>query len=113
MVGIQINKKNHEKLMAIRDEGGLKSFNEVLNKILPEGSVSGMDFEQEKPAFALINTDNTVLNIKWEQLKKAQIGQSWSNGETATILYKDESGVLIRFVDEYNEVYLNYFHFLE
>ena len=55
MVGIEINKKNHEKLMAIRDEEGLKSFNEVLNKILPKGSISSMDFEIEQPAFTLIN----------------------------------------------------------
>ena len=68
MVGIQINKKNHEKLMAIRDEEGLKSFNDVLTKILPRGSVSGMDFEQEKPAFVLINNEDTVLNVLWEDL---------------------------------------------
>lgn len=111
MVGIEINKKNHEKLMAIRDEEGLKSFNEVLNKILPKGSISSMDFEIEQPAFTL-NDKETYKNVSWDELKQSDIGKEWINGEKATLLYKDESGVLIRFVDEYNEVYLNYFHFL-
>lgn len=111
MVGIEINKKNHEKLMAIRDEEGLKSFNEVLNKILPKGSISSMDFEIEQPAFTLINK-KTVLNVSWNELKKAEIGKTWINNEEATIIYKDEIGALIRFVDAFGEVYLNYFHFL-
>ena len=111
MVGIEINKKNHEKLMAIRDEEGLKSFNEVLNKILPKGSISSMDFEIEQPAFTLINK-KTVLNVSWNELKKAEIGKTWINNEEATVIYKDEIGSLIRFVDAFGEVYLNYFHFL-
>lgn len=111
MVGIEINKKNHEKLMAIRDEEGLKSFNEVLNKILPKGSISSMDFEIEQPAFTLINK-KTVLNVSWNELKQSEVGTQWSNGEKATLIYKDNLGALIRFEDEYGEIYLNYFHFL-
>lgn len=111
MVGIEINKKNHEKLMAIRDEEGLKSFNEVLNKILPKGSISSMDFEIEQPAFTL-NDKETYKNVSWDELKKAEIGKTWINNEKATIIYKDEIGALIRFVDAFGEVYLNYFHFL-
>ena len=111
MVGIEINKKNHEKLMAIRDEEGLKSFNEVLNKILPKGSISSMDFEIEQPAFTL-NDKETYKNVSWDELKKAEIGKTWINNEEATIIYKDEIGALIRFVDAFGEVYLNYFHFL-
>lgn len=111
MVGIEINKKNHEKLMTIRDEEGLKSFNEVLNKILPKGSISSMDFEIEQPAFTL-NDKETYKNVSWDELKKAEIGKTWINNEKATIIYKDEIGALIRFVDAFGEVYLNYFHFL-
>jgi len=111
MVGIEINKKNHEKLMAIRDEEGLKSFNEVLNKILPKGSISSMDFEIEQPAFTL-NDKETYKNVSWDELKKAEIGKTWINNEEATVIYKDEIGALIRFVDAIGEVYLNYFHFL-
>lgn len=111
MVGIEINKKNHEKLMAIRDEEGLKSFNEVLNKILPKGSISSMDFEIEQPAFTL-NDKETYKNVSWDELKKAEIGKTWINNEEATVIYKDEIGALIRFVDAFGEVYLNYFHFL-
>ena len=111
MVGIEINKKNHEKLMAIRDEEGLKSFNEVLNKILPKGSITSMDFEIEQPAFTL-NDKETYKNVSWDELKKAEIGKTWINNEEATVIYKDEIGALIRFVDAFGEVYLNYFHFL-
>ena len=111
MVSLEVSKKNHEKLMTIRDEEGLKSFNEVLDKILPDGSISGMDFEQEQPAFILFNNDNG-LNITWDMLKKADVGDEWENKEVATMIYKDEIGCLIRFIDSYGEVYLNYFHFL-
>lgn len=111
MPNITINKKNHEKLMAIRDEEGLKSFNEVLNKILPNGAISNMDFEIEQPAFTL-NDKETYKNVSWDELKKAEIGKTWINNEKATVIYKDEIGALIRFVDAFGEVYLNYFHFL-
>lgn len=111
MPNITINKKNHEKLMAIRDEEGLKSFNEVLNKILPNGAISNMDFEIEQPAFTL-NDKETYKNVSWDELKKAEIGKTWINNEKATVIYKDEIGSLIRFVDAFGEVYLNYFHFL-
>ena len=112
MVSIQISNENHEKLCAIRDEENLKSFNNVLDKLLPSGSVSGVDFEIEKPAFALIDTDESVLNVSWDELKKADVDDGWCNGESALIIHKDELGVLIRFIDNYDEIYLNYFHFL-
>ena len=113
MPSIQINKKNHEKLCAIRDEEGLKSFNNVIDKILPAGSISTVDFEIEKPAFTLISNNDQVKNISWEDLKKAELGTRWSNDETATVIYKEEDGCLIKFQDDRGEVYLNYFHFLE
>lgn len=111
MVSIQINKKNHEKLCAIRDEEGLKSFNDVLTQILPQGSVSPMDYEQEQPAFVLMG-EKSKLNISWKELKEAKVGKEWENNEKATLIYKDDLGALIRFEDEYSEIYLNYFHFL-
>ena len=46
MPGIEISKKNHEKLQALRDEQGYRSFNELLDKLLPEGTISSLDFEQ-------------------------------------------------------------------
>lgn len=112
MVGIQISKKNHEKLCAIRDEENLKSFNEVLDQVLPDGAVSIMDFEKKPPAFVLMNGD-AALNISWNELEKSELGTKWQNGyEKATVIYKDDDGVLIRFEDEYDGIYLNYFHFI-
>ena len=113
MVSLEVSKKNHEKLRLIRDEEKLRSFNEVLDKVLPDGVVSHMDFEKEVPAFALINSKTgNVVNILWEDLKRATLGQIWSNGEVATVIFVDEQGVLVRFVDELGAAFLNYFHFL-
>lgn len=100
------------KIKEIQALNGYKSVNETVKHLLPDGTSTPEEYIQEQPAFTLINK-KTVLNVSWNELKQSDIGKEWINGEKATLLYKDESGVLIRFVDEYNEVYLNYFHFLE
>lgn len=99
------------KIKEIQALNGYKSVNETVKHLLPDGTPTPEEYIQEQPAFTLINK-KTVLNVSWNELKQSDIGKEWINGEKATLLYKDESGVLIRFVDEYNEVYLNYFHFL-
>lgn len=117
MPGIEISKKNHEKLQALRDEQGYRSFNELLDKLLPEGTISSLDFEQEKPAFQLLdNNDNVHVNVLWSDLHNTSIGDEWcSDVESAKVLFKDNDGVLIRFTfnDVENKgVFLNYFHFI-
>ena len=99
------------KIKEIQSLNGYKSVNETVKHLLPSGTITPEEYIQEQPAFTLINQEN-VLNVPWNELKQSDIGKEWINGEKATLLYKDEFGVLIRFVDEYDEVYLNYFHFL-
>ena len=84
------------KIKEIQALNGYKSVNETVKHILPQGTV----------------TPETYKNVSWDELKKAEIGKTWINNEEATIIYKDEIGALIRFVDAFGEVYLNYFHFL-
>lgn len=114
MPGIEISKKNHEKLQALRDEEGLRSFNEVLDKILPDGTRSSMDFEQEKPAFVLFNNIEIAIEVLWGDLKKVSVGYEWTTDtESAKVIFKDNTGCLIRFtINENEDVYLNYFHFI-
>ncbi len=99
------------KIKEIQALNGYKSVNETVKHILPQGTVTPETVTYEHPAFTLDDKE-TYKNVSWDELKQSDIGKEWINGEKATLLYKDESGVLIRFVDEYNEVYLNYFHFL-
>lgn len=117
MPGIEISKKNHERLIALRDEQGYRSFNEVLDNILPEGTISSMDCETEKPAFQLLDGNSNVhVNVLWSDLHNACVGDEWcSNAESAKVLFKDNNGVLIRFTFDNVDnggVFLNYFHFI-
>lgn len=101
-----------EKIKEIQGINGYKSVNETMKHILPKGTSTPEEFVKEQPAFTLLSPDNTALNVSWSDLKNSEIGEKWENTEKATIIYKDDTGVLIRLEDEYGEVYLNYFHFL-
>lgn len=99
------------KIKEIQALNGYKSVNETVKHILPQGTVTPETVTYEHPAFTLDDKE-TYKNVSWDELKKAEIGKTWINNEEATIIYKDEIGALIRFVDAFGEVYLNYFHFL-
>lgn len=99
------------KIKEIQALNGYKSVNETVKHILPQGTVTPETVTYEQPAFTL-NDGDIYKNISWSELKKAEIGKTWINNEEATVIYKDEIGALIRFVDAFGEVYLNYFHFL-
>ena len=99
------------KIKEIQALNGYKSVNETVKHILPQGTVTPEIVTYEQPAFTLKDGD-IYKNISWSELKKAEVGTQWSNSETATVIYKHEIGVLIRFIDSYNDDYLNYFHFL-
>lgn len=99
------------KIKEIQALNGYKSVNETVKHILPKGTVTPETVTYEQPAFTLKSGD-IYKNISWSELKKAEIGKTWINNEKATVIYKDEIGALIRFVDAFGEVYLNYFHFL-
>ncbi|WP_299523210.1 hypothetical protein [uncultured Methanobrevibacter sp.] len=108
-IKLEVNLIN--KIKEIQALNGYKSVNETVKHLLPKGTVTPETITHEQPAFTLNNKDN-YKPVSWNELKKAETGKTWNNGEQATIIYKDEIGALIRFIDEYKEVYLNYFHFL-
>lgn len=108
-IKLEVNLIN--KIKEIQEINGYKSVNETVKHLLPDGTSTPEEYIQEQPAFTLINK-KTVLNVSWNELKQSEVGTQWSNREKATLIYKDNLGALIRFEDEYGEIYLNYFHFL-
>lgn len=67
---------------------------------------------KEQPAFTLVNSANKALNISWNELRESEAEKKLDNDEKDTIMFKDESGALTRFENEYGEIYITYFHFL-
>lgn len=108
-IKLEVNLIN--KIKEIQEINGYKSVNETVKHILPQGTVTPETVTYEHPAFTLDDKE-TYKNVSWDELKKAEIGKTWINNEKATVIYKDEFGALIRFIDSYNDAYLNYFHFL-
>ena len=101
-----------EKIKEIQGINGYKSINETVKQILPKGTTTPEEFVKEQPAFTLVSSNDEALNISWNELRESDVGTKWDNDEKATILFKDDGGVLIRFEDEYGEIYITYFHFL-
>lgn len=108
-IKLEVNLIN--KIKEIQEINGYKSVNETVKHLLPSGTSIPEEYIKEQPAFTLINNNN-VLEVSWNELKEADVGKEWENNEKATLIYKDDLGALIRFEDEYSEIYLNYFHFL-
>ena len=111
---VKINEENYEKLKQIKDIGEFKSINHVLEAILPQGTMNSWDFEQEQPAFTLLNKKDEATNITWNMLKDSEVGSTFKSTdsvEVATVIYKDSDGCLIKFNYD-GEVFLNYFYFL-
>ena len=96
-----------EKIKEIQVLKGYKSVNETVKHLLPSGVSMEEQVIFEQPAFTVDNAP-----VSWVELKQAEIGTKWGDKETATIIYCDEFGSLVRFIDEYDEVYVNYFHFI-
>lgn len=100
-----------EKIKEIQAINGYKSVNETMKHILPKGTQTTENFTIEQPAFTL--NPEKPLHVTWNDLKQSSNGVKWTiEDEEATIIYKDTMGVLIRFIDKYDEVYLEYFHFI-
>lgn len=96
--------------MEIKELNNYKSINETLQKLIPAGTISTFDIEDEPPAFKI--KDNT---ISWTTLKKSEINTKWMSQdekEIAIIIFKDKYGALVRFQFE-NDFFVNYFHFLK
>ena len=96
-----------EKIKEIQALKGYKSVNETVKHLLPSGVGMEEEIIKEQPAFLIED-----VPVSWVELKQSETGTKWGDKETATIIYCDEYGTLVRFIDEYEEVYLNYFHYL-
>ena len=104
---IKISEKNYDKIMDIKDLQGLKSANQVMDTILPKGTVNNTDFVQEQCAFKL-----NSISITWDDLKMADINTSWNDGiDSATVIFKDDFGVLVRFISS-EDIFIEYYNFL-
>ena len=108
-IKLEVNLIN--KIKEIQAINGYKSVNETVKHLLPKGTITPESITFEQPAFSL-SDDETILEISWDDLKTSEVGVGWHNGESAILIYKDEFGALVRFIDNYDETYLNYFHFL-
>lgn len=97
-----------DKIKEIQGLMGYKSVNETVKHLLPKGTCTPEEYVQEQPAFVVDG-----INVSWNKLRTSEVNSKWGEEEVATLIFKDDAGVLIRFEDkQYNEVYLNYFHFL-
>ena len=104
---IKISEENYNKIMDIKELKGFNSADNVISNLLPKGVVNETDYELEPPAF-MVGSEA----ISWSMLKNAEINNSWnSEDESATVLFKDDYGVLIRFKIGF-EFFINYYHFI-
>jgi len=97
-----------------------------------------VEIKKEEPAFVLkawdYNGEEDTVEVSWEELKKARSGMEWvvttpgnsyrecRSSHSATLLFKDEAGAFIRFVEVWvgsypnyemeEKVEVKYFHFL-
>lgn len=106
---IRISADIAEKLKEIKEANQLKSINQTLEHLIPQAVNEDFTFIKEPTAFTIANE-----NISFTTLKENNIGKTWSNEqEQATIIFKDDLGVVVRFTDKIdNYTTCEYFHFL-
>ena len=128
-IQVTVDLKNDLDYLKTKDN---PTYETVIRELLPDGVSETDSFTKEEPAFILKSTDNDhhtpdlEVGVSWSELKNSKPGDCWeselrNNTETATVLYVDDDGCFIRFIehyhpvhgdDDYKEVFLRYFHFL-
>ena len=111
---IKINSELADKLKLLKEENGLASLNEVIEKLIPNLVNEEFQFNREPPAF-ILEGFNQNLPVSYNVLKKSDTGKSWSTDlMEATILFNDDYGCLIRFIilDTY-DVSIMYYHYMK
>lgn len=106
---IRISADIAEKLKEIKEANQLKSINQTLEHLIPQAVNEDFTFIKEPTAFTIANE-----NISFTDLKENKTGKTWSNEqEQATIIFKDDLGVVVRFTDKTDKyTTCEYFHFL-
>lgn len=110
MVTINVTNNTKDTLQKIKEENKLKSIDEVIQLLISIGVNEKFSFKKEECAFELGNTRVTFTDLK--NSGKGRIWECENSNLSATLLFKDEYGAFIRFLDGYDEVDCRYFHFL-
>ena len=117
---IRINTKTYEKLKIIKQIDEYKSISAVIEDLLLRVP-QNVDSLHEIPAFEWTvgfkdnHTPDETVKVSWEELKKSEVNNQWKlegswDSYEATILFKDEKGVFIRFGQQrYDDPYMDYF----
>ena len=117
---IRINSETYDKLKIIKQVDEYSSVSAVIEDLMLRVP-QNVDSLQEIPAFEWTvgfsnnHTPDETLKVSWEELKKSKINDQWKlegswDSYEATILFKDEKGVFIRFGQQrYDDPYMDYF----
>jgi len=117
---IQVNSETYDKLRLIKEIDEYKSLSAVIEELMLRVP-QNVDSLQEIPAFewtvgfADNHTPDETLKVSWEELKKSEVNDQWKlegswDSYEATVLFKDEKGVFIRFGQQrYDDPYMDYF----
>lgn len=111
---IKINSNLADKLKLLKEENNLASLNEVIEKLIPYAVNEEYMFNREPPAFTLEGS-NQNIPVSYGMLKKSSTGKIWSTDlMEATVLFNDDYGCLIRFIDiDHDDVNVMYYHYLK
>ena len=112
-MSIRINNETREKLKEIKRNYDLKSIDEAINLAISNTPLP-QRYTNEPPVFIL----GEKKIISWSDLKNSELGDEWvSDDEIATVIFKDDYGVLIRFKNTDNELnlydtHIEYYNFI-
>lgn len=112
-MNIRINDETNEKLKEIKNNYDLKNIDEAINLAI-KNTPSPQGYTNEPPVFIL----GEKKVISWTDLKNSELGDEWSvDNEIATVIFKDDYGVLIRFKNtdselDFYDTYIEYYNFI-
>jgi len=110
-MNIRINNETNEKLKEIKQNYDLKNIDDAINLAI-KNTPTPHGYTNEPPAFSLGGTKD----VSWTDLKNSTLGNEWvSDGEVATVIFKDDYGILIRFRNSNPKMfptYLEYYNFI-
>ncbi len=92
---IRIKKEIAEKIQLIKIQNNYKSLNETLEGLIPKTVDENYEFIKEQALFTVNTTPVTFTD-----LKNNIVGKKWGDDkQNAIIVFKDEEGAFIRFID--------------
>ncbi|MCL2115466.1 MAG: hypothetical protein FWH29_04520 [Methanobrevibacter sp.] len=116
-MSIRLKEDTIQGFREIKQLYDLKSLDEAA-KLAIKNTPLRHSYETEPPALVLPNKNDPGddLFITWSDLKNSETSKEWgdlkNNEIVATVLFKDDYGVLIRFRDSNQEIYIDYYRFI-